>query len=88
MGHQGFSDAIRQEIAYQNVDCKLDDRFEIGLSISESEMLVEEITQNAAEKIVGCRRKPVAKMKHIVEHKHNGCSKQCVDDSHQQEPVC
>ncbi len=86
--HQGFCDTVCQQVTEEDIDGKFDNGLKVGLAIPERVILVEKITQDAAEKIVGSRREPVTEMKHIVKNEHNGCPKQCVNDSYQDEPVC
>jgi hypothetical protein len=52
---------------------------------SEGEILVEQIADDTAKEIVGCRRYPIAEVEDIVEDKHNGCANNRVDYTYHDE---
>ena len=87
MTHHGLCDAIGQQVAHEDIDREPDNRLEIGLSVSERETLVQEITQDAPEEIVGSRRHPVAQVKHIVKHEHDGRAEQSIHDADENESI-
>ena len=82
---QGQRKTIGYEITYDDVQRKLRDTSPIRSLIMKGEMLVEEIAQNAAKEIVAKRRYPLRTAKYIVEHQHNGSTKQGIDHSYNEE---
>jgi hypothetical protein len=51
----------------------------------EGEVLIEEIAEDAAKEIVAEGADPIAAAKDIVEHEHDGRTKQGVDDTYHHE---
>ena len=80
-----LGDAVSKQIADEDVDGEACDGLEVGFPVLEGETLIEEIAQDAAEKVVGSGRNPITEMEHIVKDEHDRCSEQCVDDSHEDE---
>jgi hypothetical protein len=48
-------------------------------------MLIEKIAADAAKEIIRSRRDPIIQVKDIIEHKHDSCANNGVDDSHHHE---
>ncbi len=81
-----FRNAVGDEIADQDVDGEADDGLEVGFSVFESKSLVQEVTQNAPEEVVGSGGNPVTQMEHIVEDEHDSRPEQGVRNAHEDEP--
>jgi hypothetical protein len=53
--------------------------------ILESEMLIEKIAADAAKEIIRSRRDPIIQVKDIIEHKHDSCANNGVDNTYHHE---
>ena len=82
VARQGQGQAVGYQIAYDDVQRKLDDASPITTLIVEGEVLVQKITEDAAKEVVAERADPVAAAKDVVEHKHDSRAKQRVDHSY------
>ena len=79
--HDRLGNAIGKQVTDQDVHREAEDGFEVGFPVFEREGLVQEVAQDAAEKIIRGRRNPVAQVEHVVKNEHNRRAKQGVDDA-------
>lgn len=83
MHYQRFRHAIGQQVAQADIDNKAWKCFYRRHVIPEGKQAIEYVTENASKKVIRYRGDPIAEMKHVIEHKHNSCSKYRVCNTNQ-----
>lgn len=78
-----FGHPISHQVAEKNGHNKATNLSPAFARRAESEVLVQEVAQDASKHIICSRRHPIATAQKIVSQKHDSCSEQCIDNSDQ-----
>ena len=68
--HERLGGTVGDQIAGRNVQHKAPHDLPVALFILESEVFIQKIAQNTAEKVVRRGAQPIAQPKHVIKHEH------------------
>ena len=76
-----FRYTIGHKVAQKDIGSKAQEHAGAFIRIAEGEVLIQEITEDTAENIVGSRRYPVAKMEYVIEQEHYAAAEKRVHNT-------
>ena len=80
--HEWFGYAVSQHVAHKDIESESHQRRNAFFVVAKRNILVKDITADTSENVIGGWRDPIAEVENIIEHKHDGCANNGVDDSH------